>query len=577
MKKISLLLLVGLLALVACGPSATATTAPPAGTSAPAPATSAPPAQPTAGSTTAAVQPSSTTSAAGPVVEGGTFIEGSFADAKTFNSILSSDTTSGRVIKTLGNGLLQVNAQLQPECDLCESYTVSPDNLKITFKLRKGVKFHDGQELTADDVKFTYDSILNPDNASPRRGDLKDVFDKPDSIKVIDPYTIEFNYTKVKADTLVSDMGYQILPKHVFGTATGKAFTDNDFNTKKPIYTGPFMFKEWVSGDHITVVANPNYFKGKPHLDSYILKIIPDSSAAFAQLKTGEIDYGTLDPAQAADAKKQTNITVYTFDTFTFDFIAFNLDPAKTTFFQDKTVRQALLLAIDRQAIVDSQYFGYAVLANGPVPPISWAFNKDNKPTYGFDPAKAKQMLDDAGWKVGPDGIRVKDGKRFSITLWTNAGNKIREAIIVAVQQFWKDVGVEVKTQTEEWGAFLKRIGATPDGTRDYDAFLVGFQWGVDPNQKTMWASDGGFNLNKYNNPQMDKILSDALNTLDQSKRKDLYFQMQQIVAEDVPSMILYFQRSIPALNKRVHGYVPGVNNIPWNNIQEWWVDKKPS
>src|SRR5438270_5534685 len=497
MKKLSLLLLVALLALVACGPAATPTSAPPAANTS-APATSAPPAQPTAGATTGAVQPANTTAATGAIVEGGTFIEGSFADAKTFNSILSSDTTSSRVIKTLGNGLLLVNAQLQPECDLCESFTVSPDNLKITFKLRKGVKFHDGQGLTADDVKFTYDSILSADNASPRRGYLKDVFDKPDSVKVLDPYTIEFNYTKVKADTLVSDLGYAILPKHVLGTSTGKAFTDNDFNTKKPIYTGPFMFKEWVSGDHLTVVANPNYFRGKPHIDSYILKVIPDSSASFAQLKTGEIDYGSLDPAQAADAKKQTNFTTYSFNQFNFDFIAFQLDPAKSTFFQDKKVRQALLLAIDRQAIVDSQYFGYAVLANGPVPPISWAYNKDNSPTYGYDVNKTTQPLDDTAWKAGPDGIRTKDGKRFSITLWTNAGNKIREAIIVAVQQFWKDAGVEVKTQTEEWGAFLKRIGATPDGTHDYDAFLVGFQWGVDPNQKTMWGTDQGFNLNKY-------------------------------------------------------------------------------
>ena len=134
---------------------------------------------------------------------------------------------------------------------------------------------------------------------------------------------------------------------------------------------------------------------------------------------------------------------------------------------------------------------------------------------------------------------------------------------------------MEVKTQTEEWNAFLKRIGAAPDGTRDYDAFLVGFQWGVDPSQRDMWHSEGGFNLNKYNNPEMNKVLDDALATLDQSKRKDLYFRMQQIVSEDVPSMILYFPQSVVGVSKRLNGYTPAPGNIPWNNLQDWWMAPK--
>ena len=335
------------------------------------------------------------------------------------------------------------------------------------------------------------------------------------------------------------------------------------------------MFKEWVKDDHLTVVANPSYFKGKPHLASYILKVIPDLAAGFAQLKTGDVDYASIQASQMAEAKKLTNVNAINFDVFNFDFIAFNLDNSKSPFFQDKNVRQALLMALDRKAIVESQYFGYATLANSPMPNISWAFNKDNKPVYAYDPKQAAAMLDAAGWKLGSDGIRAKDGKRFSFTLWTNAGNNIREAIIVAAQDYWKQVGVEVKTQTEEWNAFLKRIGATPDGTRDYDAFLVGFSWGVDPSQKDMWASEGGFNLNKYKNPEMDKLLDDALNTLDQSKRKDFYVRMQQIVNEDVPSMILYFPQSTIGVSKRVNGYKPAPGNIPWNNVQDWWVGAK--
>jgi len=549
-----MLLLVMLLALAACGPAPT--TAPAVSTTAPSAPTAAVVATtaPVIQSTTAAVVPAPTSAPQSAVVEGGTFIEGSFSDAKTMNSILSSDTTSSRVIKTLGNGLIQVKADLTAECDLCESFVVAPDSLKITFKLRKGVKFHDGTDLTADDVKYVYDSILNVDNASPRRGGLKDYLTGPDSIKVIDPLTVEFTYAKVKADTLVADYSYQVFSKAALKGVSGKDFINSDFNTKKPVYTGPFMFKEWVKDDHLTVAVNPNYFKGKPHLATYILKIIPDQAAGFAQLKTSEIDYASVQAAQMAEAKKLPNIDAINFDVFNFDFIAFNLDASKSPFFQDKTVRQALLLAVDRKAIVESQYFGYATLANTSMPNISWAFNKDNKPVYGYDP---------------------KDGKKFSFTIWTNAGNNIREAIIVACQQYWKEVGLEVKTQTEEWNAYLKRIGAAPDGTHDYDAFLVGFQWNVDPSQRDMWHSDGGFNLNKYSNPEMNKVLDDALATLDQSKRKEFYFRMQQIVSEDVPSMILYFPQSTVGVSKRLNGYKPAPGNIPWNNLHEWWMAAK--
>jgi peptide/nickel transport system substrate-binding protein len=572
MKKISWLLFVLLWGLMACGPQAAPTEAPkPA-----APAASVP--QPAAPTTAPAAAVPPPTAPPAQATEGGSLIEGSFADAKTMNSILSSDAASARILNLLGNGLIQIRPDLVPECDLCEAWTVSPDSLKITFKLKKGVKFHDGKDLTADDVKFTYDSILDPDKASVRRGAFRDFFTSPDAIKVVDSHTVEFNYAKVKADTLTADFLFQILPKHILGELKGKAFTAADFNTKKPVYTGPFMFKEWVKDDHITVVVNPNYFKGKPKLGSYIFKIVPDSTALFAQLKTGELDWGTIDPAQMAEAKKLPNINTFAFDNFSFTFYAYQLDPTKSTLFQDVKVRQALLYAIDRKAIVESQLFGYGQVANTVMPVISWAFNQDNQPTYDYNPTKAKQLLEEAGWKAGADGVRVKEGKRFAFTIFTNAGNKIREASIVAMQQYWKEVGLDVKTATEEWNAFLKRIGATPDGTRDFEIFLVGFNWGVDPSQKTMWHSSSfapaGFNTNFYKNAEMDTLLDDALNTLNQSKRKELYFKMQQILAAEAPSAILFFAQTTGGFSKRLHNFKPTAVGA-FNNVHEWWMAAK--
>jgi peptide/nickel transport system substrate-binding protein len=241
----------------------------------------------------------------------------------------------------------------------------------------------------------------------------------------------------------------------------------------------------------------------------------------------------------------------------------------------DKRVRQALLFAIDRKAIVDSQLLGFGSVGNSVEPPISWAFNPNNGPVYNYDPKKAETLLDEVGWKKGPDGIRAKDGKKMSFTIWTNAGNKVREAAIVAMQSNWKDIGVDAKTATEEFNAFLKRIGATSDGTRDYEVQLVGFSWGVDPNQKAMWHTASfaptGFNVNFYKNDQVDKIIDDALNTLDQDKRKELYFEMQKILADEVPSPILFFSQTIATYTKRLNGYKPSAAGS-YNNINDWWI-----
>ncbi len=547
--------------LAACAPAPTATPAP----------------QPTAVPQPTVAQPQLPPATPAPKIEeGGTLIESTFGDLRTFNSVLSSDTSSASFIYWMtGGALIRVRPDLKPECHLCESYTISSDNLKLTMKLRKDVKYWDGKPVTADDVKFTYESIFEKDNASPRRSQMETAFGTVDNIKVIDPYTMEFTYTKVKADTLVSDFLYQPLPKHILGGKKGKEFIEHEFNTTKPLYYGPFKFKEAKKGDRYVLEANPDYFLGKPKLGQYVYKIVADSAAVYAGLKAEEIDLATITPEQAVEAKKLDYLNVVGYDVFGFTFFAFNLDPKKTELFLDKRVRQALLYAIDRKAIVDSQLLGYGQVANSTVPPISWAYNKDNKPVYGYDTKKAEALLDEAGWKKGADGIRAKDGKKMSFTLWTNAGNKIRESSIVAMQSNWKDIGVEAKTATEEWNAYLKRIGATSDGVRDFEAMLVGFSWGVDPNQKAMWHSASfaptGFNLNWYKNEQLDKIIDDAINTLDESKRKDLYFKMQEILADEVPSPILFFSQTIATYTKRLNGYKPSAAGS-YNNIHEWWI-----
>ncbi len=566
---LSTMLICMLIVVVACSSATPAQpTAPQASVPQPAP-TQAPPqvAQPTSAPTPqAAAQPTSAPTAA-QAAAGGHITEVNFADAKSLNSVLAVDSYSGAVISMLGNGLVRLNPDnLLPIPDLATQWSVSPDNLTYTFTLRNDVKFHDGSKFTADDVKFTYELMLNEKVNSPRRAPLSII----DSITVKSPTEIEFKLKKVTADFLVTHATYQIVPKSVLGNVPPEAISSHDFNTKTPIYTGPFKFKEWVKDDHITLVANPDYFRGKPKIDEYVFKVVKDANVVAAQLKTGEADFGQFEPPLLSELQKQANLKIFAYPTFVFTFYSYQLDPARTTLFQDVRVRQALLYALDRQAMVDSIMSGQAVVANTTEPVLSWAYKPDVNQKYTYDAQKAEQLLDEAGWKKGADGVREKDGQKLKFTCYTNAGNKVRENYLTVMQEQWRKIGVDMTPKTEELGVMLDRILKT----HDFECFLVGFPWGVDPNQKAMWHTDsynGGQNMNKYSNKELDKILDDALNTTDVTKRKEMYFQMQEILMRDVPSVILDFPKTLAAVNKRVVNLEPKAVGMR-NNAETWAV-----
>lgn len=540
MKKLGILFLaVVALSLMAaqCAPAATPTPAPPPATEAPPTPTPIPP-TPTPG-----------------YQVGGTFVETSFADAEILNPILSTDTASGDNIDLLFNGLLTLDENFAPICDLCESFEVSDDYLTLTFHLQKGVKFHDGEELTAEDVAYTYQMILDEDVNSPRRSDFEGYLTL-DNIKVIDDYTISFTLNQIKADTLVSDWGYGILPKHILGDLTAEEFNAADFNSN-PIGTGPFKFVEWVKDDHLLHEAFDDYFQGRPRIDKYVYRIVEDQTAEFAALQTGESDWSGLTAALWEEAQTVPNIKPKAYDNFNFTFYTTNLDPEKSPFFQDKRVRQAMLYALDREAMVESIIFGLGKVADSTIPPISWAHNPDNEPVYRYDVEKAKALLDEAGVvDTDNDGIReLPDGTPVSFTINTNAGNQERESVITAMQQYWAEIGFEATPEPVEWNTLLAMLTEN----FDYDVIVVGFRWGVDPDQKAMWHTDAyqaGFNMNKYSNPDLDKILDDALATLDQEERKALYFEMQRILAEELPNAILYFRQSTAAISERTNELV---------------------
>ena len=515
------------------------------------------------------------------VSKGGTIIEGTFADAMYLNPIMHTDNASSKVNSMLYDGLTEINPEdLTSLPELAERWEVSDDSLTFTFYLRDDVTFHDGEPFTADDVKFTYEAILNEDINSIRRSDIADIL-TPEQIVVLDDYTIQFQLSQVDAAFLCCKTTYGTLPEHILGELTPDEFNASEFNTLAPVGTGPYMFREWVKDDHVALVKNPNYFQGEPNFDFWYLKVVEDAIVEFAQLQTGEVDISeNVDSSLWEEAVQQEHLECIPHARFGFTMYTYQLDPEKTPLFLDVRTRQALLYALDRQALVDSLVFGLGRVAHSTMPELSWAFNPDNEPRYEFDPEKAKELLDEAGWKdEDGDGVReahgvtgVEDGTPFSFVLNTNAGNTEREGVIVAAQQYWAEIGVDAQPTPIEWNALLAMLTET----YEYEMIVVGFGWDTDPDQKTMWHTDsygGGFNMNTYSNQRVDEVIDAALLTVDLEERKEYYYEMQQILAEEVPAAILYFKDGTGCYNKRVHEVNINDFNI-YYNAHEMWVER---
>ena len=513
--------------------------------------------------------------------KGGHVVEGNFTDVRTFNSMLSSDTASNQVIGLMFEGLLNYrkNGDLIPAlaADLPKT---SSDGLTYTFKLRPNLKFSDGQPLTSDDVKFTYQLAFDSQYAavaSPRRGDLSKYIA---SIDTPDPQTVIIKTTQVFAPFLANHALYGILPKHVLGSMTAAQINTADFNTAPSVTSGAFKFVKWDKGQQVTMARNDNYWAGAPYLDQWIYKVLPDSVAVTNQLKTGEIDIGPVDPGQFDALKTTSTVAMSEFPVPTFTFYAYQLDPSKPAgpLFQDKAVRQALLYALNRDQIVSAVFFGHGTVANSVEPPTSWAYKDKPATLIKFDKAKAESLLDGAGWAKGADGTRAKNGLKLKFTMITNAGNKQRESMLQIMQQSWHDIGVEATPSLIQFPQLVSQIVSI----RTFDVFLVGFNWAQDPDVSPLYHSRntaaGGFNGAFFKNDQADQLLDQALTTLDKTKRKQLYSQFQDLMSDLQPSPVILFNTGIYGVNTRVQGTDFGpfnqFANRPWNHAT-WVTDGK--
>ena len=454
------------------------------------------------------------------------------------------------VNKSLFNGLVRYSpTDWTPQPDLAESWDTSSDGLTWTFHLRKGVTWHDGKLFTADDVKYTLGVYKDPNVNSILLGNLEPV----SSIDVVDANTVKVT-TKTPYSSFVELLCYLcfMLPQHLLqGQKFDRTTFPQDF-IQHPVGTGPFKFGEHVPGDHFTVVANENYYEGRPYLDSVIYKIVRDQNSTIAQVKTGELDIAFPSFAQLSTLQGTSNLQIIERGLMDYRFFAgYYKNPQFGPWFSQKAVRQALAYAIDVQGIIKQVTQGKADRSNGPLPPALKAWYIPDLPVFDYDPNKAGQMLSDAGFKKGSDGILAKDGQKYQFTFYTDQGQPEREQTALILQQNFKDIGIDAKLQTLEFNDLQNRYRVT----HDFTAMAYYYVTPATPDQHSYWQTNGSTNEWAYSNPDVDKLFDQAMSTFDVDKRKATFKQLYTILADDQAVNFIYHPHELQAINKRVQGW----------------------
>ncbi len=497
---------------------------------------------------------------------GDILVEGSIGDASNLIPVLATDNASHSISGLIFNGLVKYDRDLNVVGDLAESWDISKDGLVITFHLRKGVRWHDGQPFTAEDVLFTYRLTIDPKTPTAYAGD----FLKVKKAEVLDAHTFRVTYDKPFAPALMS-WGSSVMPKHLLeGTDVTKSPL-----ARHPIGTGPYRFKEWKTGQKIVLVYNPDYFEGRPFLDGRVMRIIPDMATMFLELRARGIDQMGLTPLQYTRQTEnqyfRNHFRKYRYLSFSYTYLGFNL---QNPMFADRKVRQALACAVNKEELIDGVLLGLGKEASGPFKPGTWQYNADVK-RYPYDPKKALELLAEAGWRdTDGDGILDRKGQRFEFELLVNQGNEVRAKTAEIVQRRLAEVGISVKIRVIEWAAFIKEF----INKRRFDAVILGWTIPMDPDLYDVWHSSktGPSELNfiSYKNEEVDALLERGRSTFDRAERKRCYDRIQEIMAEDQPYIFLYVPDALPIFNARVRGIDPAPIGIG-HNVIRWYVPKE--
>ena len=492
-----------------------------------------------------------------------TLIIGTQDPKGTFNPIYADTIYDANVADFVFDSFITIDEEGNPAPNMAESWQISEDEKTYTFKIKKGIKFSNGEELKAEDVAFTFTAICDPKYDGPRtdavekilgyeeynKGDAKEV----EGIKVIDDYTISFTLKEIKA-AAIYDFSYGILPKSVYGFEKGNIQKLKELFSK-PVGAGPYKLTEFKQGQHVNFEKNKDYFKGEPKIPNVIMKVT-NSRTTIQELQAGNIDIDGITPNQQnIDMIKSSgflDIQLYN-KSGAYNYIGFNLRDPK---FEDKRVRQALTYGLDRQGFVDNFFQGYAILTNTHASPVSWAApDEDKLNKYEFNTNKAKELLDEAGWKMNEStGIREKDGVPMEIRWMTTADSKYVDSLIPIVKENWGALGIKVVPELMEFSTLTDKV----TNKRDFDIYDMAWTSSIDPDPSWVFSKTqdvpGGFNSVGWHPDKSEELIQKGLATTNQEERKKIYQEWNLLVNEELPYIFLGANKSCSVVSSRVKG-----------------------
>ncbi len=509
-------------------------------------------------------------------IAGGEYIEGLVGNPQYINPVLSqSNDTDMDISRLIFSGLFKYNTQRELVPDLTASYELSEDEKTYTIHLREGVKWHDGQDLTAQDVLTTIDYIQADEINSPLEANLRGI-----TAEAIDNFTVNLTLKEPFAPFL-SSLTFGILPSHVWSDIPIVSFHLAEINLK-PIGTGPYKFKSLKkdrSGNikSYDLVRNDNFYDPPAYIEKIRFVFYPDLESLVEAGSKKKVEGLGYVPKESKDAlSKNKDISTHLLHLPQYTAIFFN---QKNNLLKDLEIKQALAYSINKEEIINQVLGGEAESIHGPILPSFIGYNPEIK-KYGFDPAKAMEILDNDGWTITEAAdMRIKNGQELRFTLTT-----IDQPDFVAtanmLKDYWQKVGFGVELRIID----ASRIQKFVIKTRDFEALLVGEIVGTDPDPYSFWHSsqgrDPGLNLSVYVNQDVDQLLEEARKTNDLEQRRIKYLPCQNILAEELPAIFLYNPTYTYGLHKKVKGFELERITVPadrFTNIENWYIKTKRS
>lgn len=510
---------------------------------------------------------------------------------KSLNPLLSENISYYHFSKLIFESLFELDNDMNVKNVLAENYSIEEGRI-INISLRDDVYWHDGEKFTAEDVKFTIDTIKYSGNESAygklimsgvrpfTTSDIRHILD----VKVIGDYNLQIVFDKSYSNAL-EVLTFPIIPKHNFATGKNeKGYYSNALAKDiTPIGTGPYKFAEYEKLKTIKLKANENWWKDKPYIETITGKMLEDDNLVITSFEAGQVDLANTVSIDWEKYAQNDRVKMYEYIAQSYDFLAFNFSKEIFQGESGASIRKAIAYGIDRQAIIQKVYLGHAIQTDVPIHPNSWLISEDAN-AYGYNKTLAKETLEKAGWTEVDGTYEDEDGNKLSITLTVNNTNQLRTLAADMIAENLNDIGIEVvkdydsnvpdnlteETINNEWEKFQGEISKG-----DFDVALLGWQLSSVPDLSFAFHSSqikNGSNFIRYNDERMDELLVQAFSAQDRDMKSEAYKNLQQHIVEELPYVSLYFRNKSLLVDKKVKGNIEPTFYNAYANIEEWYL-----